>query len=112
MPSVDAPTTDTDLGRKTHLVYAVLVNQGQLYTDLTEKIPVRSSKGNSYVMVWYVYDYNYVKVLPMKHQSASEWVNANDYVHQELTVKGFKPKIQLSTMRHQPLWRIFSASMM
>jgi hypothetical protein len=43
---VDAPPSDTDLGTKTHLVYAVLVDQGQLYTDLTEKFPVRSSKVN------------------------------------------------------------------
>jgi hypothetical protein len=34
------PTPDTDLGTKTHLVYAVVVNQGQLYTDLTGKFPV------------------------------------------------------------------------
>jgi hypothetical protein len=35
-PSIaDAPQTDTDLGTKTHLVYAVLVDQGQLYTALT-----------------------------------------------------------------------------
>jgi hypothetical protein len=54
-PIEDVPTTDTNLGKKTHLVYAVLVDQGKLYTDLTEKFPVRSSKGNSYVMVCYVY---------------------------------------------------------
>jgi hypothetical protein len=30
-------TTYTNLGTKTHLVYAVLVDQGQLYTDLTGK---------------------------------------------------------------------------
>jgi hypothetical protein len=41
-----------------HLVYAVVVDQCQLYTDLTGKYPVRSSKGNSYVMVCYVYDCN------------------------------------------------------
>jgi hypothetical protein len=51
-------TPDTDLGTKTHLVYAVVVDQGQLYTDLTGKFPVRSSKGNSYVMVSYIYDCN------------------------------------------------------
>jgi hypothetical protein len=45
------PTPDTDLGTQTHLVYAVVVDQGQLYTDLTGKFLVRSSKGNSYVMV-------------------------------------------------------------
>jgi hypothetical protein len=63
-------------------------------TDLMGKFPVRSSKGNSYVMVCYVYDCNYVKVIPMKSRSASEWVKAYDTVHQELTVKGFKPKLQ------------------
>jgi hypothetical protein len=88
------PTPDTDLGTKTHLVYAVVVDQGQLYIDLTGKFPVRSSKGNSYVMVCYVYDCNYVKVIPMKSRSASEWVKSYDTVHQELTVKGFKPKLQ------------------
>jgi hypothetical protein len=69
-------------------------DQGQIYTDLTGKLPVRSSKGKSYVMVCYVYDCNYIKVVLMKSRSASEWVNAYDTVHQELTVKGFKPKLQ------------------
>jgi hypothetical protein len=39
-PIADQPAPDTDLGTKTHLVYAVLVDQGQLYTDLTGKFPV------------------------------------------------------------------------
>jgi hypothetical protein len=30
---------DKDLGTKTHLVYAVVVDQGQLYTGLTAKVP-------------------------------------------------------------------------
>jgi hypothetical protein len=45
-------------------------------------------------MVCYVYECNYIKVTPMKSWSASEWVKAYDIFHQELTVKGFKPKIQ------------------
>jgi hypothetical protein len=45
-------------------------------------------------MVCYVYDCNYVKVIPMKSRSASEWVKAYDTIHQELTVKGFKTKLQ------------------
>jgi hypothetical protein len=93
-PIEKQPTPDTDLGTKIHLAYAVIVNQGQLYTELTGNFPVRSSKGNSYVMVCYVYDCNYVKVIPIKSRSASEWAKAYDTVHQELTVKGFKPKLQ------------------
>jgi hypothetical protein len=30
----------------------------------------------------------------MEYRSASEWVKACDTVHQELTVKGFRPKLQ------------------
>jgi hypothetical protein len=45
-------------------------------------------------MVCYVYDCNYVKVIPMKSLSASEWVKSYDTIHQELIVKGFKPKLQ------------------
>jgi hypothetical protein len=87
-------TPDTHLGTKTHLVYAVVADQGQLYTDLTGKFPVRSSKGKSYVMLCYIYDCNFIKVVPVKSRSASEWVKAYGSIHQELTVKGFKPKLQ------------------
>jgi hypothetical protein len=41
----DVKATPASSGTNTHLVYAVLVDQGQLYTDLTGKFPVRSSKG-------------------------------------------------------------------
>jgi hypothetical protein len=75
-------------------MYAVVVDQGQLYTNLTGKFPVRSRKGNFYVMVCYVYDCNNVKVIPMKYRSASEWVKSYETVHQELTVNVFKPKLQ------------------
>jgi hypothetical protein len=90
----DEAVTPAGLVSKTHLVYAVVVDQGQLYTDLNGKFPVRSSKGNWYVMVCYSYDCNYVKFVPMKSRSASEWVKAYDYIHQELTSKGFKPILQ------------------
>jgi hypothetical protein len=102
-PIGDVPTTDTNLGTKTHLVYAVLVDQGQIYTDLMGKFQVRSSKGNSYVMVCYVYDCNYVKVVPMKSRSASEWVKAYDHIHQKLTSEVSNQNSKLSTTRHRPL---------
>jgi hypothetical protein len=45
-------------------------------------------------MVCYVFDCNYVKVFPMNSRSALESVKAYDHIHQELTAKGFKPKLQ------------------
>jgi hypothetical protein len=38
------PTPDKDVGQKTHLVYAVVVDQGKLYTDLTGKFPGAPAK--------------------------------------------------------------------
>jgi hypothetical protein len=86
--------TPAGLGSKTHLVYAVVVEQVKLYMDLTGRFPVRSSKGNWYVMICYYYDCNYVKPVPMKSRSASELLKAYGGIHQELASRGFKPKLQ------------------
>jgi hypothetical protein len=37
---------------------------------------------------------NYVKAVPMRSRSTSEWVKAYKHIHQELTSWGFTPKIQ------------------
>jgi hypothetical protein len=74
--------TPAVLGSKTHLVYAVVIDQGQLYTDLTGRFPVRSSKYNWYVMICYSYDFNYVKAVPIKSRSASEWLKSYEHIHQ------------------------------
>jgi hypothetical protein len=34
---------DTDLGTKNHLVYAVVTDQAQLYTDLTRSVPAKET---------------------------------------------------------------------
>jgi hypothetical protein len=110
-PTDKQQSPDPDLGSKTHLVYAVVADQGQLYTDLTGKFPVRSSKGNSYVMLRYIYDCNYIKVVPMNYRYSSEWVKAYYSIHQELTVKGFKPKLQtLNNEASTDLKNLFTAN--
>jgi hypothetical protein len=90
----DETVTPAGLDSKTHLVYTVVSDQGQLYTDLAVRFPVRSSNGNWYVMVCYSYDCNYVKAVPMRSRSASEFLKAYGNIHQELTSRGFKPKLQ------------------
>jgi hypothetical protein len=90
----DETVTPAGLGSKTHVVYAVAIDQGQIYTDLTGRFPVSSIKVNWYVMICYSYDCNYVKPVPMKSRSASEWLKAYGGIHQELTSRGLKPKLQ------------------
>jgi hypothetical protein len=51
----DEAVTPAGLGSKTLFSYAVVADQGQLYTDLTGKLPTRSSKGNWHVTMCYSY---------------------------------------------------------
>jgi hypothetical protein len=78
----DVSVTPVGTGDKTNLVYAVVIGQCQLYTDLTGRFPVHSSKGNWYIMIIYSYDCNYIKPVAMKSRSASEWVRALGEVYQ------------------------------
>jgi hypothetical protein len=47
----------------------------------------------------------------MKSRSASEWVNAYDLIHQELTSKGFKPKLQTLDNEASAALKTFSQPM-
>jgi hypothetical protein len=44
-------------------------------------------------MICHSYDCNYVKAVTIKSSSESEWLKAYGNIHQELTSKGFKPKL-------------------
>jgi hypothetical protein len=81
-------------GEKTHLVFAVVLDKGQIYTDLTGSFPTRSSKGNNGLMICYSYDANCTRPIAVKYKSGAEWVRAFGVVFDEMTVKSFKPKLQ------------------
>jgi hypothetical protein len=78
-----------------------VIDQGQLYTDLTGRFNQLSRKGNWYLVVVYSFDCNYIKPVEMKYKSASEWLKAFGGIFQELTSHGFKPKLQ--TMDNESL---------
>jgi hypothetical protein len=86
----------TPLGseEKTHLVFAVVLDHRQVYTDLTGAFPTRSNKGNHGLMIGYSYDTNCIRPIAMKSKSGAEWVIEFGFVFDEMTAKGFKPKIQ------------------
>jgi hypothetical protein len=59
-------------GGKTHLVFVVVLDQGQIYTDFKGSFPNRSSKSNNGLMISYSYDANYIKPIAMKSKSGAE----------------------------------------
>jgi hypothetical protein len=75
-------------------VFAVVLDHGQVHTELTGAFPTRSSKGNNGLMICYSYDANYIRPIAMKSKSGAEWVRAFGVVFDEMTAKSFKPKLQ------------------
>jgi hypothetical protein len=90
----DEDIIPTGSGDKKHLVFAVVLDQGQTYTDLTGNFPTRSSKGNKGLMICYSYDANYIMPITMKSKSSAEWARAFGVVFDEMTSKAFKPKLK------------------
>jgi hypothetical protein len=92
--SEDEDITPQGSGEKNHLFFAVVLDQGQIYTDLTGTFPARSSKGNNVMMVCYSYDATYIRPIAMNYKSGAEWVRKFGIAFDEMTSKGFKPKLQ------------------
>jgi hypothetical protein len=83
-PENEDNITPLGSGEKTHLFFAVVLYQGQIYTDLTGSFPTQSRKGNNKLMICYSYDANYIRPIAMKPKYGAEWVNAFGVVFDEM----------------------------
>jgi hypothetical protein len=90
----DEDITPLGSGEKTHLGFAVVLDQGQIYIDLTGSFPTRSSMGNNNLMICYSYDATYIRSITVKSKSGAEWVRSFGVVFDKMMAKGFKPKLQ------------------
>ena len=69
--------------------------QHKLYTDQTGRFPNRSSNGNLYVMVIYVYEANGILAAPLKNRTGAHLLETYQNLFQELELVGFKPKLHI-----------------
>jgi hypothetical protein len=74
--------TNMDHGIKSQFVYAATIDAGQTYTDQTGRLPVVSSKGNTYIMILYDYDSNAILTQPIKDRTAPELLKAFQVMEQ------------------------------
>ena len=78
------PTSLTP-NKKTNKVAYVVIDQKEIstaYKDLTGRFPVRSSRGNGYIMVGYHYDANCILGYPVRDRTAGSLTKAWEYLHQ------------------------------
>jgi hypothetical protein len=88
-PPEQAPHND-----KTNMVFLTLAEvEGQLFTDQTGRFPVTSSRGNNYIVIFYVVDANYIKSYPIKSRHRTELIKAYDDVYSFLRTRGYRPQL-------------------
>jgi hypothetical protein len=68
---------------------------GKIYTDQTGKFVAQSSKGNNYIMLLYDYDSNCILAQPFANRKSATLLAAYKTLHQKLTARGMRPKIQI-----------------
>ena len=49
---------------------------GVISGNQTGRFPITSNRGNAYVFVFYVYNANYIRLVPIKSQSKEELLRA------------------------------------
>jgi hypothetical protein len=82
-------------GAKTHHVFAVLVDVGKVYGDLTGSFPVMSSRGHHYILTLYDHYSNTISNDPMKNITDKEMIRGYTTLHQQLMDAGLKPELKI-----------------
>jgi hypothetical protein len=85
LPATAPPTTDDDPNSvlqepgnmKTNLVYMFFYNiTGLPFTDQIGCFPVTSNQGHAYLIIFYVYDANFITSIPIKNPTKEELLRA------------------------------------
>jgi hypothetical protein len=76
----------------TNLVYMLIHDiTGQIFTDQTGRFPITSNRGHAYIIIFYVYDANFISSVPIKNCTKEELLHAYQLAYEYLTCRGFKP---------------------
>ena len=81
---VDAMTVPTQepINKKTNLVYVtVSLADGWIASNQTGAFPRVSNRGHKYISVFYVYDANFVKGVPVKSRHRQELLRAYEEIY-------------------------------
>jgi hypothetical protein len=77
---------------RTHIIFmhAHAIN-GATSSDQTGRFPITSNRGSTYVVVFYVFNANYICSVPIKKRSTEELLCAYCKTYEWLTLPDFKP---------------------
>ena len=88
------PIPQSPQNNRCHHVYMTIADiEGKLYSDQTGRFPVTSNRGNSYIVIFYTSDGNYIKSYPIKSRHRTQLLKACEEVYTYLRVRGYIPQL-------------------
>jgi hypothetical protein len=76
----------------TNLVFMVIHNiTGLVFSNQTGRFPITSNRGHACLVIFYIYDTNFIASVPIKNQTKQELLHANQITYKYLSSHGFKP---------------------
>ena len=101
MDSLDEPVTSLlpalqNSTKKINQVAYILIDKNNIktaYQDLTGRFPIKSSRGNEYVLIGYHYDANCILGHPIKDRTSQSLTRAWEHLHRQFTVAGEAPDV-------------------
>ncbi len=83
-----------------HFVFMTIIKiSGLLFSNQSGQFPITINRGNKYIVIFYIYNTNFVKSVPIKSRLKEELQWAYRLVHAYLTAWGFK--LQLHKMDNE-----------
>ena len=79
---------------KTHEVYMTTMQaEGLVASDQTGMLPRTSNRGMKYLCIFYIYDPNFIKGIPIKSRKKEELLRAYKEVYKWCEQRGYKPRL-------------------
>ncbi len=89
--NMDTPPQQPSNERTQHVFVTVNDFTGGIASDQTGRFPVTSNRGNAYLALFYIFDPNYIKSVPIRNRSKEELLRAYTEVYAWLTARGYRP---------------------
>jgi hypothetical protein len=94
-PPSNSDSSSTPIHVRTHEIFVdIHPATGKVQSDQTGRFTTTSTSGNSYLMVIYGYDSNFIHVEPLKSRSGPCILTAYKTAHHLFTSRGFQPRLQ------------------
>ena len=74
---------------------------GKIFSDQTGPFPQTSNWRRKYVVVFYVFEKNTIKLATIKNRTQGEHLRAYTEVYDYLRTRGYKPRLNKLEIRHQ-----------